>query len=516
MARGSRIRLLALALAAVAVAVLVLRGANAGPAPPSERAPTTDVAPAPEAERRETAVAADPASEALAPALPPPTEGAALGPPRSSPPRAAIDPCADAEDDAPIERPTLGTLISDRVAELNDRMRAAHRRESSSEALREGLRLATDPATADQALALLGSAPDRVEDGFDLRVAVLVVLAANALGAADATRARSLARTAAREAPRDALPRALEALADERLGDPASAAEALAAAHALAPDEPSIAVALARHLRDGPDPAAAVAVIDGYLREVPEDAALARTRERLRRRATAMAGHRTTNRHGVTMVAPASTDRAAALAALEVVDAALTRSARLLGVERPGTLSVLVYATQEAMRDATCGRVWSSAMYDGALHVSADAIGSADGALALRHESLHATLHRALPNVPVPTWLDEGLAQYASGEHEVDAGVRRSFRLMVDERAVIPFASMDGAFLVIDDPTDARLAYHQALAMVLWLVERRGERGVADAIAHLARGGDPTRVLEEAARAPLDAETLRAFLAARP
>jgi hypothetical protein len=47
---------------------------------------------------------------------------------------------------------------------------------------------------------------------------------------------------------------------------------------------------------------------------------------------------------------------------------------------------------------------------------------------------------------------------------------------------------------------------------VEWLVERRGERGIRDAAHWLIEGGDPTRVLPEAARGELDGEALLAFI----
>ena len=72
---------------------------------------------------------------------------------------------------------------------------------------------------------------------------------------------------------------------------------------------------------------------------------------------------------------------------------------------------------------------------------------------------------------------------------------------------------MNDAFLEIDDSQDAGLAYHQALAMVEWLVDRRGERGVRDAVEWLRSGGDPSRVLAEAAHGELDGEALLAFVA---
>jgi len=86
---------------------------------------------------------------------------------------------------------------------------------------------------------------------------------------------------------------------------------------------------------------------------------------------------------------------------------------------------------------------------------------------------------------------------------------------MVREHTWIAFATMNDAFLVIDDGPEAGLAYDQALAMVEWLVDRRGTRGIRDAAAWLIGGGDPARVLAEAAHAELDGETLLAFVGQR-
>ena len=89
----------------------------------------------------------------------------------------------------------------------------------------------------------------------------------------------------------------------------------------------------------------------------------------------------------------------------------------------------------------------------------------------------------------------------------------RSYALMVRENTWVPFGTMNDAFLVIDDAGDAGLAYHQSLAMVLWLVDRRGERGIRDGVQWLTAGGDPARVLDEAAHGTLDGAGLLAFLA---
>ena len=50
----------------------------------------------------------------------------------------------------------------------------------------------------------------------------------------------------------------------------------------------------------------------------------------------------------------------------------------------------------------------------------------------------------------------------------------RTFKLMVDNRTYVPFPSLEGSFLVISQGRDARFAYHQSLAMIELLVDRRG------------------------------------------
>jgi hypothetical protein len=213
----------------------------------------------------------------------------------------------------------------------------------------------------------------------------------------------------------------------------------------------------------------------------------------------------------VTLVAPASVDPATSQRALSTVVDALSAAARLLGIARRDQLAVFVYPDRAAMRRATCAQGWTGAMFDGALHTDAETLASAaESTVMLRHESLHAAMHPLVPHVP--TWLDEGLAQYLAEEE--GRPHFQSYALMVREHTWVPFGTMNDAFLVIDDAGDAGLAYHQSLAMVLWLVDRRGERGISDAIAWLSSGGDPSRVLDEAARGALDGEGLLVFLAA--
>jgi hypothetical protein len=490
----------ALAAALALVAYGLGRGRDVEPAPPAVAAP--EEPPSPPA----------PPPLALAPD-PLPAEAFREPSPPVAHPRPSVDPCEDVADAPVPSRPTLNELVAVRAAELDDRVRDALRREDASPELRAGLLGALAPTSEEPALADLARAPDRHHGGFDHLTAVLSVLAWQALAAHDTRRARALALHAGRLAADDPLPRLALALIAEADEDPAAAREALAEAFRIEPDEPAIALAYARRMRHRTELPAALDALDHYLAAYPEDTQLARLRARLLLRLEAMPASTSLSSRGVTVLAPSSVPRRTMEEVLAHTDAALGAAARLLGVPRRPELSVFVYARHADLLRANCAQPWVGALYDGALHVDAERLAVGREALtSLRHEALHASLHGALEETSVrrsapPTWLDEGLAQYFAPE---EPGPERSFALIARERTYVPLPSMNGAFLVIDDPRDAGLAYHQALLMVRWLVERRGERGIAEAVRWLAEGGAPERVLEGVG-APLDGETLIAF-----
>lgn len=471
-----------------------------------ESLPQRTHAPVPSQRSLPVAEAAPPAS--TAPETPPPRTTSSASPASRVAPR-ELDPCGSGEDDPPVTRPSLDELLQLRIAELNDRMRARLASPTASAALREGWAAAVDPARGDEALRLLLRAPDRIDEGFDTYVAVAMVLAARALGAHDTTHAVRLSENAARAAPTDLLPLVIGAIAHEHRAEHVAARDLLARAFVIDPEEPALAFSLAWRLEDGADIRAAMSAFDAYLHAFPDDRDMARRRARLAVRASSMSHGVSYTRGGLTLVADPSFSRERAMHVLDIVDAGLTRGASLLSVPRREELAIFVHADRDAMHRATCVQGWAGAVFDGALETDAVTLGQGGGDMALTHESFHASIHPAVPNVP--TWLDEGLAQYVSGE-EALAHVR-SYELMTREHTWIPFASMNDAFLVIDDSTDAGLAYHQALAMVEWLVDRRGERGIRDAARWLIDGGDPSRVLAQAAHGELDGDALLAFVA---
>jgi len=469
--------------------------------PPTPRAPTPDAAGP--AAVVEPAAEASPATEPGATERPPP-------PPRVS--ASAPPGCPEDDADPPgLVRPSVWDLLQVRTQELRDRLPQLSR--DASPGLREGLNgIGARDATA--TVDRLRLAPDRVRDGFDVALAAILHLGMRELAGDRHDDADWYARLALREAPDDPLAHAFAGLVSERGRRITDAAERFARAYALAPDEPAIALRHARSQAPRGDLTEAVAAADAYLAAVPEDARMRAWRARMAARAALVATHARRTDQGITVLWP---DRDVDARRIDEMSTELARAldevADIAGLRRRRALTVIVYRTGDEMRRATCAPSWSGGVFDGALHLDVRTVNRDGFARTVRHEATHAQL--AVMQRRIPSWLGEGFAQAMEGpDREREAA--RGWRRMVDRGYWIPLASLDGELLSIDDPTDARLAYHQSLAMYLYLREQRGTSGVAQAL-HLVDRGDPhdllTRIVPDTdGRALLEFMRVRAAL----
>lgn len=453
-------------------------------------------------------------SARLAPAAPaslePAPEDPATPPDRAPPPVPGGAPAACPEDDVDppgFVRPSVWELLRTRTQELRDRLPQLAR--DASPELRDGLNGlgAEDPLAA---VSLLRAAPDRDRDGFDVAIAAMLHLGMRALARGDAAEALAWAERAAREDPRDPLAHALAAIALEPLGHPSDASSELRLAHGLAPDEPAIALASARALADGGEFDGALRAVDVYLAAVPEDARITSWRARIAARAELTRTHARRASRGLVVAWPA---RSLDVRAIDALEAELARAidevaARTETVPRP-LLVAVVYDTLDELRRATCAPSWSGGIFDGVLHLDAATVRGPHLARVARHEATHAQL-RTL-RAPIPSWLDEGFAQEMEGAPSPAA--RAAWRRLVERRYWIPFASLEGELVGIEDPEPAALAYHQSLAMFLFLRERGGEGAVRAAFERVREGHREDLL---AALVPgADGEALLAFLAER-
>lgn len=484
---------MALAVAGAGLWASLERPSEDGAPPASEAPAEAPARPSPMPERTEV-TRAEPAR--AAPTSPPPVSaGAPAG-------------CPEDEPDPPgLVRPSVWELLRVHVQELNDRLPRVAR--EASPALREGLR-ALRGDEPERAVDGLLSAPDRLQGGFDVALAGLLLAGSRALSRGELPAARRLAERAVREAPREPLAHAFAALVFEQSDDPALSRAAMARAHALLPDEPAIALASARLEADAAHFAEALRAAELYVSEHPEDARVASWRRRLELRRDLTANHARRSAGGVTLswsraeVSLARVDEVA-LTLRETLEQVARRTAR----PRRAELAVVIYSDAESMRRATCTPSWTGAVYDGILHLDAELV-SREGLewrRVVRHEGTHAQLAQVRGRLP--TWLNEGLAQWMEGP--ASASARATWSRMVRDRFWIPFASLGGELLVIDDPRDAALAYHQSLAMVRYLVERRGERVLGE-VADLVEDGQGEDLLDSLLGSAATGDALLTFL----
>lgn len=490
--RTRRIAIGTIGLVVAIAALFALRPQGHAPVAPRQRAA------APEIER--VPVPAAPSELEPVPPTPPP-----LAAPRGEVP--PDDPCAEPdEDEARISRPSATQVLEARQSELAARSRSLSR---ASEALREGIHelvLGQDPA---RAIDRIAAAPDRVDRGFDHAAAAAVHAGLGALADGRPAHARRWAARASALDRRDPAGPVLAFLVADREHDEPAARAALAEAFARDPEDPGVAWQLARRV-DRSDLALAATAMRVYLEAVPDDAAGRRHLVRIERQRAAIEDGEGRARSGIVIHAPRGTETALLDRALAIVSEALAASARATGTEVPRELLMIVHSDREAMAYATCAPSWGGAIFDGILHVPRETLlGDERAVRVLRHEAQHAQLH-AERRTPLPYWLDEGLAQRFAGEDGVE--VRRSWARMVRARMIIPVESIEGPFAVIDDPDDARLAYHQSLAIVRYLERIHGPGAIRSAIARADSGVAPDALLREVAP-ELDRARLLAFLA---
>jgi len=454
----------------------------------------------------------DRAVPSVAPPPPAPMEPAPTEPPRVAPAPAqpatlapTLVPGCSRTEGEPIG-PSLADTANERMGELWDRTRYLLNAGEGSEELRAGLRALLTQDT-ERAFAALRDAPDRVVDGFDIASAAAFAQVIRALGA-DGDPDAALADLAA-VAPEGALHPLAAALVARQREDDAEELAALTTAFART-DDPAVAFALASTATRQGQSALGLEALRAYAAEYPDDEWARGMLPLVAHRAEVESTMVETTRGGVTLRHAPGFGARSARAVHEGILRALHEAAELLGVERRPTLVAILYPDRETLVAVTCGPEWTGGLFDGALRLDGGARPESL-AVTVRHESLHAQLAAVAPRAPL--WLHEGLAQVF--EERTPPALERTLTLMVRERTYVPFASLEGSFVVIDDAQSARFAYHQSYAMVAALLDREGPDTLRRAVAHLRTGGDPTAVLSAMSARPFTGDELLAWVEAR-
>ena len=428
--------------------------------------------------------------------------------PPSAPVRTVIQ-ASGCEETTPPSRGGLGDAANLVQSELWDRALAIFRARAASDDLRDGLReVFTREGDVDRGLEQIAAAPDRDDEGFDHATSAAFTAALRAMGDErfdDADRWIEWIEIQSADSPLAPLARAVRARYE---GDDYAERDALSESLRRDPEQPGVALTLAmREMRIGMA-ADALRALNQYSELAVEDNAWAdATRPRLERAVELESAMEVIEDAGVTVLYEVGLDVHDAWRVHGVVVESLDEAARLFGRERRPELLVVIYGSMADYRAVTCGPQWSGARYDGSLRVPSSLLGGQRERSTLRHESLHAQLAHAAPNAPL--WLHEGLAQRF--EDERSPSMQRTFRTMARARTYVPFPSLEGSFLVIEDDDSARFAYHQSYAMVEAILEAEPQ-AMARAVEHLRNDGDPSDLLGVMREGGLDGEALLSWV----
>ncbi len=166
-------------------------------------------------------------------------------------------------------------------------------------------------------------------------------------------------------------------------------------------------------------------------------------------------------------------EREAAQRVLRNLEEAYREIGQAMSYFPPEPTMVILY-TRQQFQDITRSAAWTKGVYDGKIRVP---IGGTDQdpdllKKVLFHEYAHAVVHGLSRGVPVPTWLNEGVAVYfeSGGDSPREQDLYRQIR---SGASLVPLSGLHGSFMGLSD-AQASLAYSESYAAVKALVDRYG------------------------------------------
>ena len=181
---------------------------------------------------------------------------------------------------------------------------------------------------------------------------------------------------------------------------------------------------------------------------------------------------------------------------LRILEDAYGEVGRALSYYPDREVAVILYSNQQ-FQDVTDAPGWSGGIYDGKIRIPIGGIENETPGLKrlLLHEYTHAVVRDITPR-RVPTWLNEGLAQYFEGR-EVNSRQQEMLRQLSQAGKVPSLSDLEGSFLGLNGP-QATYAYLLSLSAVRHMVDRHGMYRVKMVLEELSSGSDTPRAISNA------------------
>lgn len=285
------------------------------------------------------------------------------------------------------------------------------------------------------------------------------------------------------------------------LKDDAAAERALKQAQERAPGEKVVHQLLGDLAYRRDDLAGAVAAWEKALEIDPNDAALRGRLERVRKEhSTEKDFNREVTVH-FSIKYEGREQIEAGRIVLRILEDAYGEVGRALSYYPDQEIPVILYSNQQ-FREVTDAPGWSGGIFDGKIRLPIGGIEQETPGLRrlLLHEYTHAAVRQLARRVP--TWLNEGLAQYFEGR-TIDGSASAALRRMTATGQVPRLASLEGSFLGLSG-RQAGLAYLFSLSATRYMIDQFGMYRVRMTLDELRSGTDTPTAIDRALSIPLE------------
>ena len=210
----------------------------------------------------------------------------------------------------------------------------------------------------------------------------------------------------------------------------------------------------------------AIRTYEEALTHAPKNPDLTRTLEEWRREASVHKSFDELRYERFRVLFEGHAEQSLAAQATTVFNTEFFRIANTLGEYPPNTIVAVLY-TEQQFRDVTRAPAWAGGQYDGRIRMPVAGASQQPELFekVLTHELTHAIVAGIAPS-GIPTWLNEGLAQYFDGT-DVNSAARRMRAL----GRSIPLKNLKGGFGRLS-AAEAQVAYDESLLAVSVIAER--------------------------------------------
>lgn len=180
---------------------------------------------------------------------------------------------------------------------------------------------------------------------------------------------------------------------------------------------------------------------------------------------------------------------------LRILEDAYGEIGRALSYYPSAEIQVILYSGRQ-FREVTEAPGWSGGIFDGKIRIPIGGIEEETPGLRrlLYHEYTHAAVRSLTPRVP--TWLNEGLAQYFEGR-EIDQEQRETLKSIAQAGKLPSLKHLEGSFTGLSG-SQAAYAYLFSLSAVSFLVDEHGLYRIKGMLDELAGGADTGKALSSA------------------